>query len=87
MAFSYTILGEGHAGNLKIVTGTWTSGSTTGGDIKTGLQTIYSMQLTANKSAVTTNGSVVYETFPLNTDGVTIITDSGVDGVWTAFGI
>lgn len=89
MAFTYTVDQiAGHAGALRIVTGTFTSsGSETGGDIKTGLSCVQAMLLSHTGSAVVADAPVSNETFPLNGGTVTIVTTAGADGVWTAIGI
>jgi hypothetical protein len=90
MSFSSAIKKETIGfGGQRIIQGTWTSGSTTGGDITTGLLTVETITLTPKGSSVTTNGVVVNETLPLANAGglVTIVTDSGVDGYWEAKGI
>jgi hypothetical protein len=85
MAFTSAILGTSNMGSKKMSWGSWTTDTTTGA-IKTGLAVIENFQLCPNKSAVAGNQCVVDETFPLNTDGVTIVIDSGVDGYWFAIG-
>lgn len=89
MAFSYTRNTEEKPfGGAKLVFGTYTnSGSTTGGDISTGLSTVLAVYLQTTSSSVATNAPAVNESFPLTGGDVTIITDAGGDGVWMALGI
>ena len=82
MAFAYTIRKTGHAGGMRIVSGDYTSGGTTGGDIKTGLSTVFSVALTNKGSTANIYPPVCNETLPLNNvDGaVTIVTVTSTDG-------
>ena len=91
MAFTATIQNEIHIGGTRIVNGYYTnSAGSTGGAIKTGLGTVYTMVLTQQAAAVSTNGHVVSSTtaFPISaTDGsVTIITNSNESGSFVAIG-
>jgi hypothetical protein len=89
MTFSSAVKGTTVFGNKNVNYGTWTSGSTSGGDVATGLTIVEMFIPVAKGSSVTTNGVVVNETLPLNNvDGkVTIVTDSAVDGYWVAIGV
>jgi len=89
MALTSVIQGELEAGGRKRVWGKWTSNSTTGGDIITGLKIVENIVLTPQKATTgTTNAFAVNETFPLNNvnGAVTIVTDSGISGYWDAIG-
>lgn len=88
MTMAYTVNAqEGHAGSLRVVTGTYTNGSgETGGDIVTGLTVVYAAFLQPTKSAVVASQHVINETFPLNSGTITIVTNDNDDGVWMAVG-
>lgn len=86
MAFSSTVSYKTTFGNRRVHYGSWTGGSTTGGDIDTGLRLCEHIQLTANNSAVATNAPVVNESFPVAGSAVTIVVDSNQNGYWTAYG-
>ena len=67
--------------------GTFTNGaSDCGGDIYTGLSRVEVFVASITGSAATTEGVGINETFPKSSDGVTIVTLSGVDGTWIAHG-
>lgn len=87
MAFSHTRQ-EVHAGNKRIVFGTYNAASTTGGDIETGLMSVDSICLTPSGAAVT-NAAVYNETLPLSNAGgkVTIVCGSSEVGSFIAIGI
>ena len=87
MAFSYTVNSDQLHGKLRIVTGGYNAASVTGGDINTGLTTIYHVQLQPKDSSVSAAQPVVNETLPKATDGITIVTASGEVGTWMAIGI
>jgi hypothetical protein len=78
---------EGHGGVLKIVSGTYTSTSVTGGDIYTGLSVCLSLILQPKDSSVSANQPVVNETLPRSTDGQTVVTANGETGTWIAIGL
>jgi len=87
MTFAYTIKGFSYFGNKKVVWGTFTNaGGDTGGDIKTGLNTVDFIQLQHTGSAVVTDVPVPNETFPMSSGDVTIVTVDGADGIWWAQG-
>lgn len=87
MTFAYAVLGKSILGDRWYAWGTWTNGaSDTGGSIVTGLSQIENVGLTPTGSAVTSNASVVNGSFPLATGTFIIVTDAGVDGVWSAIG-
>ena len=86
MAFASKIVSEMRSGGKRMTSGSWTSNSTSGGDIETGLVVVENIVLTPNKSSVTSTPLVVNETFPLDKGQVTIVTASSVDGVWEAIG-
>jgi hypothetical protein len=86
MALTSKIISELKAGGKKMVIGSWTSNSTTGGDIETGLMVIENVVLVPNKSSVASTQTVLNETLPLNGSKFTIITPSSVDGYWEAIG-
>lgn len=85
MAFSSSKKAEIAAGNLRVTYGSFTSGSTTGGDIYTGLQKVFGIYLIHNSSTVVGDQPAVNETFPV-ADPVTIVTTSSKDGYWLAWG-
>jgi hypothetical protein len=86
MTWSYTKDQVGHAGNMKIASGTFSNtSSSTGGAVLTGLATVNSFVATTKLA-----GTIfVDETFPLNNvDGaVTVTTTTGVIGTWIATGV
>lgn len=86
MAFSFTKDGERVAGNLRWTSGTFTNSSTTGGDIRTGLQKVLGMILQQKGSGVVASQAVINETFPMS-DPVTIVTANNAAGYWQAFGV
>lgn len=86
MAFSATKVGETVFGNLRVTYGTYTGGSSTGGDINTGLHQCVHMQLTAGGSSIVADAPTVNETFPVAGSAVTIIVTNNTDGFWMAFG-
>jgi hypothetical protein len=85
MAFASVISGRFVAGNKMITFGTWAT-DTTGGDIDTGLHSCEFITLQQVKSAVIANAPVVNETLPVAGNAVTIVVDSGDDGIWMAIG-
>ena len=86
MAFSATKVGETVFGNLRVTYGTWDGGSTTGGNINTGLHQVVSMQLTANGSSIVADAPTINETFPCDGSAVTIIVTNDTNGYWIAYG-
>jgi hypothetical protein len=87
MVFASSVTKETVFGNMRVRMGTFTQESnTTGGDIKTGLNTVASILVQPKGSAVTANSAVVNETLPLAGGDVTIVTDADVDGTWIAYG-
>jgi hypothetical protein len=88
MAFTYTVNTDQLFGGMRIVTGTYTSaGGSTGGDIYTGLNTIFTLHLQPKSTAVVANQPAVNETMPKNSDGITIVTTANEVGTWIASGI
>ena len=89
MAFTVTKnVQEGHAGNVKVVTGKYVSdGGTAGGDITTGLGIVLALFLQPKGSSILANQPVVNETMPKATDGITIVTTANEEGTWTAIGL
>ena len=85
MAFTYTVTDTVKCGAYKQAYGTWTTDTTTG-TIYTGLSTIFGFTMRVNDSSVVADDPTVDETFPLNTDGVTVIVTSDADGYWSAIG-
>lgn len=85
MAFAFTIQKTLQGVNQKLVVGTYTNATSTGGDIKTGLSTCYSMVLTPNAAAVT-NAHVTNETFPVSGGEITIVTGNNESGQFFAVG-
>jgi len=87
VAFSYNVLRRTIIGNMRLVLGTYTNGSSdTGGNIDTGLRIVEFFAVQPTGSAVASNASVVNESFPVSGGVITIVTDSGQDGVWIAIG-
>jgi len=67
--------------------GTFTNGSSDcGGDIYTGLSYVRSFHPSITGTSAPTESVAVNETFPKSSDGITIVTTSGTDGTWVAFG-
>ena len=86
MAFSFTKTVEQPMGSMRMTMGTFTNGSgDTGGNIRTGLTKVASIQLQPKGSSVLSNMCVVNGTFPRE-DPVTIVTDDNADGYWMAIG-
>ena len=86
MVFSSAITGKTVFGNKRVHFGTFTSGSTTGGDIDTGLSYVEFMKLQHTGSSVAASSPVINETIPLSSGTVTIVTTSSVNGIWQAEG-
>jgi hypothetical protein len=86
MAFSASKTGEHVVGDLRMTQGTYTGGSTTGGNINTGLHQVVAMQLTAKGSSIVADAPTIDETFPCDGSAVTVIITNNTDGYWTAFG-
>ena len=88
MAFTSTIIRSYSVGNGKRAFGTYTNtGGSTGGNIITGLATIENLELQPKGTSISANQPVVNETFPLNIDGITVVTSADEVGYWTAEGI
>ena len=88
MAWSYTKDYVGHAGNVVITGGSFTATSgTTGGDIDTGISTVFNIQLTPSGTAVATSLPVYNETLPVAGNAITIVCTTGMIGSWKASGI
>jgi len=72
---------------MKANFGTFTNGaSDCGGDIDTGLSTVYAFIPAITGSSAPAEGVAVNESFPLASGTVTIVTKAGVDGIWFALG-
>lgn len=88
MAFTSTITESQPIGRIRLASGTYTSdGGTTGGDITTGLTSVYALFLQPKGSSILANQPVVNETMPMATDGPTIVTTANETGTWLAYGI
>jgi len=88
MAFTYTVNSDELHGKTRIVTGNYTNaGGSTGGDIKTGLTTVYHVNLQPKGSAILANQPVVNETLPLEKGDITIVNTANEVGTWVAVGI
>lgn len=86
MAFSYTVLHRGVFGSKKVVYGTWSATSVTGGDIVTGLTQCDVLIPVHTGSAVEANVSVANETFPVAGGTVTLVCSSDDAGLFLAIG-
>jgi len=87
MAFTSTVSGTTVFGDKVIKWGTFTNtGGSTGGDIATGLDAVDFIKLQHTGAAVTADDPSVYETLPLASGDVTIVTTGDADGYWWAFG-
>lgn len=84
MAVTCVRQGEFVEGNKRYSYGTFT-GSSTGGDLYTGLQRVEGLILTPKSAVTPTEECAVVETFPCY-DPVTIAVTSDVDGYWLAEG-
>ena len=84
MAFSAAVVGKTVFGNKRVHWGTY--GSSTGGDINTGLRLCEHISLTNKGSAVDTGWAAVNESMPCAGSAVTIVHDSGSTGYWVAIG-
>jgi len=86
MSFSSTITFRDNSAKRRMHYGTFTNdGSSIGGDISTGLETVECMFFTCAASAVG-NSPVVDETLPCAGNAVTIVTDADEVGTWMAIG-
>ena len=87
MTFAYTVEQPTYFGNQRIVFGTFTNTlGSTGGDITTRLSGVDFFKIYYTGSAVVADTPVVNETFPLESDTVTIVTTANTSGVWFALG-
>jgi hypothetical protein len=88
MAFAAVVKQTTVFGNKRIVMGTYTNSSSTGGDITTGLSLVEAIFLQPVDSSVIANAAVINETLPLANDGgvVTIVTTNNENGIWMAYG-
>ncbi len=86
MAFGSAITLKTVFGNKRFHAGTFDCSAVTGGDINTGLRICEQINLTVQKSAVVANAPVVNESLPVAGSAITIVTDSGNVGYWTAVG-
>ena len=74
-------------GNFRVSWGTFTNdGGSTGGDIVTGLNQVFFLELTHTGSAVVASAPVVNESFPTGSGTITIVTVADADGIWKAYG-
>ena len=71
---------------MRCTYGTYTGGSTTGGNINTGLHQCISMMATAGGSSIVADAPTIDETFPVDGSAVTIIVTNNTDGYWIAWG-
>jgi len=87
LTFAFSVLGKSILGDRWYAWGTWTNAiGDTGGSIITGLSQIEVAHLTQTGSAVSSNAPVVNSSFPIASGTFIIVTDAGVDGVWSAIG-
>ena len=87
MTFAYTISGKSYIGDLMLVWGTYTNASgDTGGDVSTGLGTVYHFHMQPKGTAVVASNPVANETFPLASGDVTVVNTDNEDGYWFAIG-
>lgn len=94
MAFTPTVAGsdnQGVEGDLRYVRGSYVNdGGSTGGEIKSGLQSVHEIRITALGAAAQTLTPTVDNsvdpTFPTASGDVTIITDADSSGVFTIVG-
>lgn len=86
MAFGSAITLKTTFGNKRFHAGTFDASSATGGDINTGLRIVETMDLQCQGSAVAANAPAVDESLPVAGSAVTVVTDSGQTGFWTAVG-
>jgi len=87
LTFEFTVDGKNLEGSKWHAWGTFTNGAgDSGGDIVTGLSQIDSVSLQYTGSSVVASAPVVDESFPLASGTFTIVTVSGADGLWHAWG-
>lgn len=86
MAFASAITRKTVFNNLRVHLGTFNCASVTGGDIDTGLRKCEHIDLACKGSAVAANAPAVNEDLPVDGSAVTIVTDSGQQGYWIAYG-
>jgi len=90
MAFTSAITQRDIWGSMAVSMGTFASSDgAEGGNIDTGLNRCYGLIVQTGGAAVTSNASVVNETFTANGltgSAITIVTDADVTGNWMAFG-
>jgi len=88
MAFESAIIGAAPMGNKRMVWGTFTNGgSDSGGNINTGLRICEQMFLQHGDTNVVASAPVVNESLPVDGLAVTVVTVTGADGYWLAFGV
>ena len=90
MAFTVTIFETQSIGSIKLVIGKFVNdGGSKGGDIKTGLSTVYAVTLGSKGTEILANQAVYNETLPLtNASGtVTIVTTENETGSFIIAGI
>jgi hypothetical protein len=87
VAFASAITDTGYIGNLRYAYGTYTNGvGDTGGDIDTGLDSVFFAALQPNAAATVAAQHVVNDTLPVAGNALTIVTGDGEDGYWFAIG-
>jgi len=87
MTFASAITEKGMLGSIHVRTGTFTNGAgDSGGNIDTGLGTCILLELQHTGDSVVAKDPVVNETLPIDGSAVTIVTETGADGVWLAHG-
>jgi hypothetical protein len=85
MAFSYTVTSTSIRGNKRVINGTFTNDSSSGGDIVTGLTSVETMALVHTGDTVISDVPTVNETMPC-TGTVSIVTVADKNGTWEAVG-
>ena len=86
MAFAYTKKYEMPLGVLWMAVGSFTNGGgDIGGDIVTGMSSLYYLNMQTEGAAVVANQSTVDETYPYP-GSCTVVNNAGDDGCWMALG-
>ena len=85
MALASSVTGSTVFGDLRVTYGTFTN-DTTGGDISTGLTSVFAMSVTAKGSSIVADAPPINETVPLAGGDVTVITTTSTTGYWVAYG-
>jgi len=87
MAFTSSKTGQTVEGNSRMTYGTFTNGAgDSGGNIDTGLPICDMIILGHSGAAAVASSPAVNETLPVAGAAVTIVTTTGADGHWIAFG-